>query len=98
MKNLGKIWKVKKQATYFLVILILTLPMIHDFIKYRYAIGDIFISNLMYPFITIDTQWSDNFSETQFRKIEAGFSKSDVKRLLGSPLVRDCNKGDCFWQ
>lgn len=96
MKNMvtgkGKIF-----ALVFLF-LVLLIPIFHDMVRYRYDINDVIISKLMYPFVEIETLWSDQYSENRFHKINRGMSKLDVTNLIGNPLFNKCHVDTCIWQ
>jgi hypothetical protein len=64
-------------------------------IRFQYGVEDAFWRTFMSPFE--GTVWATQFEESKFSKIRIGMSASEMVKLIGNPLRKDCGKEDCFW-
>jgi len=44
------------------------------------------------------TIWAPQFDESKFSKIRVGMSASEVAKLTGEPLRKNCGDKYCFWR
>jgi hypothetical protein len=63
-------------------------------VRFQYGLSDAFWRTIMTPFE--GTVWASEFKESEFSKVQIGMLETEVMRLLGSPLRKDCNE-KCFW-
>lgn len=85
--RLVKVW--------ILVCSVFIVVMAANAIRFRYGPNDAFWRTLMSPFE--GTVWSAQFSESGFGKVELGMDGSEVTKLVGQPLRKDCDAQECFW-
>ena len=65
-------------------------------IHFYYGWEDAFFRTVFAPFE--DTVWAPSFSLQNFEKIQFAMSKTEITRLLGEPLRKDCANDDpCMW-
>ena len=61
--------------------------------SYNYSLLDATMRVIAGPFVF--TEWSQEFSEEKFAKVEIGMRKKEVIKLLGLPLSNICDSEDC---
>jgi hypothetical protein len=64
--------------------------------RFYYGWRDAFFRTLLTPFE--DTVWAPGFSVKAFEQARLAMDKTEITRLLGEPLRKDCgDDGECFW-
>jgi hypothetical protein len=87
--------KILRRSFLLFAVLFGTMVVVNK-VRFYYGWEDAFFRTLLAPFE--DTVWAPGFSVKSFEQARLAMDKTEITKLLGEPLRKDCGEdGECFW-